>query len=167
LWEIDSTGTAKFANAIISGTLQSTVFEYEKVQTVAGAMLIRSGFYAEKVEIVYYGEKPQYLKITLSYEGKEIPEGFEAGKRFNVGTDIGKLKPYTIINPYQETNEEEIYFKYLKDYDLSNETIELLGETVTLSEKGIKVKNAEVIYENNEPIYIKLILDKEKEDFRS
>jgi hypothetical protein len=48
-WEITFVGNAYFNNATISGTLTTVIFEREKIQTMAGEMLICPGIYVKQV----------------------------------------------------------------------------------------------------------------------
>jgi hypothetical protein len=50
-WTISSDGTATFRNVNVSGKITSTIFEYDKVQTVAGSMLIRPAVYFKSYEV--------------------------------------------------------------------------------------------------------------------
>jgi hypothetical protein len=50
-WEIAADGTATFRNVNVSGKITSTIFEYDKVQTVAGSMLIRPAVYFKSYEV--------------------------------------------------------------------------------------------------------------------
>lgn len=63
-FEINQDGTAIFSNAIISGTLKTTVFEYDQVQTIAGSMLIRPGIYVKPQTLFIQKINDEYIEIS-------------------------------------------------------------------------------------------------------
>lgn len=51
-WAINGDGTATFNNVNISGTISTAVFEYDKVQTIAGIMGVFPAFVVYDIEII-------------------------------------------------------------------------------------------------------------------
>jgi hypothetical protein len=96
-WQIDGYGNARFSNATISGTLSSTVFEYDKVQTLSGSMIVRPGVYIEKAELT------EENKIKIYLQSENIPEEIKIGTKILIGNDLSAETIYTV----EEVNNED------------------------------------------------------------
>ena len=73
-WEIEGNGTAHFKNAIISGKLQSTIFEHNEIQTISGGMLIASGIKIKNINILEEKEQSKIVQIIL--DSSTFPHNF-------------------------------------------------------------------------------------------
>ena len=81
-WQISSDGTAEFRNVTVSGKITSTIFEYDKVQTVAGSMLIRPAIYFTKYSTDGNGG------YTLTLDSKSVPEEFQTDNFIKFGKEF-------------------------------------------------------------------------------
>mgnify|MGYP001771136754 CR=1 FL=1 len=61
-WSIDENGNANFENAHISGTLSTTRFEYNEIQTASGTIVIRPSCQIQNIE---FDSDSNLYKITL------------------------------------------------------------------------------------------------------
>ena len=161
-WLINSDGTAYFKNATISGTLSSTIFEYDKVQTVAGAMLIRPGTYAKEVQLISYDKIPIFIKIVLDIDEEYGKTHFPDGGAFEIGTEINSLEKFSIITPFELNKINQYYIEYFDYSKYSNIKIyftSLDGK----EEKEVKDFDITPIYFDNEPTYLRVLISTEEE----
>jgi hypothetical protein len=90
-WSINSDGTATFRNVNVSGKITSAIFEHDKIQTVAGSMLIRPAIYY--IDYATFGD---YIKVLI--DSKELPDEFSKGSKVKVGNEItGTAILYTVV----------------------------------------------------------------------
>lgn len=80
-WAINGDGTATFNNVNISGTISTAVFEYDKVQTIAGIMGVFPAFVVYDVEII---EDQILVYLNMS----EIPTELQVGNLYAVFSDF-------------------------------------------------------------------------------
>ena len=91
-WSINSDGTATFRNVNVSGKITSAIFEHDKIQTIAGSMLIRPAIY-----YIDYATSGNYIKVLI--DSKELPNEFSIGSKVKIGNEIvGEAILYTIIS---------------------------------------------------------------------
>ena len=70
-WKISDDGTAYFKNVDVSGTIKSVIFEYEKVQTMGGAMLVVPTMLIDKVTVMT-SDEPVLIDETTTEETKTV-----------------------------------------------------------------------------------------------
>lgn len=166
-WKLLSDGTALFNNVTVSGTITSAVFEYNKVQTVGGAMLLRPTVNIENVKIFYIDE--QGKEITISNEednsyahiyeitiNGDIPEDFSEGSLCQIGNERtivdSKTKTHIIyytkkraisgiINNIKSLSELPASFD-LKSFDNSS----VLYLSILSSEITKEIENTDVLF---------------------
>jgi hypothetical protein len=62
-WVIHGDGTAHFKNVTVSGKIETAIFEHEKVQTVAGTLLVTSQIPIKNKGIQLIEEYKYYAEI--------------------------------------------------------------------------------------------------------
>lgn len=83
-WSINNDGTAHFNNVEISGTITAAVFNYNKIQSIGGAMLVRPSY---KVLKHYFNEDKTLLYLELDAPNT-ILDGFGQGDYCRFGHDF-------------------------------------------------------------------------------
>ena len=70
-WQINSDGSASFKDIIISGKIQTSTFEYNNIQTVAGSLMVVSGITIQKIDFSE-DEKTVILQLDTLSIPKEL-----------------------------------------------------------------------------------------------
>jgi hypothetical protein len=65
-WKIDKFGSAWFNDVTVSGKISSTIFEYNKVQTLGGAILLRSSYAIKSIKLI-----TEIQTMSLTGEGEQ------------------------------------------------------------------------------------------------
>ncbi|MFU2363909.1 MAG: hypothetical protein ACM67R_08800, partial [Clostridiales bacterium] len=65
-WKIDKDGSSIFNNVVVRGQIESTVFQYNEIQTLSGSLLIRPSFIIENIEKISNTEIKCKIKPELN-----------------------------------------------------------------------------------------------------
>lgn len=65
-WKIDKDGSSIFNNVVVRGQIESSVFQYNEIQTLSGSLLIRPSFIIENIEKVSSTEIKCRIKPELN-----------------------------------------------------------------------------------------------------
>ena len=126
-WSINGDGTAFFNNVNISGTISSAVFEYNKIQTVAGGMAIFPAFLVETSEENEEGTKIYLQNSDIPYELKDAkpngPEGAIEGNYYICFSEEGFNNQWSLQTKYKIEDfgkeEEKGFYVFVKEKELA------------------------------------------------
>ena len=136
-WVINSDGTASFRNVKVSGKIETAIFEHEKVQTVAGTLLITSQIPIKDEGIQLVEDYEPYFKAS----SKEV-QNFIV--RLTKNQEELYVKQYMLNNP--NSSEEDAIINIKEEVNNSVQSI--------LTTKKYKLENDKYVLDSEGDYYL-------------
>ena len=136
-WVINSDGTASFRNVKVSGKIETAIFEHEKVQTVAGTLLITSQIPIKDEGIQLVEDYEPYFKAS----SKEV-QNFIV--RLTKNQEELYVKQYMLNNP--NSSEEDAIINTKEEVNNSVQSI--------LTTKKYKLENDKYVLDSEGDYYL-------------
>lgn len=101
-WLLNYDGTASFKNVNVAGTISSAVFEYDKIQTLGGILLVRPSYEVLKEEEEEEKSGSKYLILSLPNDAFGFQEGDWIS--FSVNGDQNRTTMLKVENPIKKVS---------------------------------------------------------------